>query len=773
MPSYEQAVAEYNEWLAGRAPRAPAPSCVGTPEPSTTTTTSGASSSIAVPTTAAASPAPANAAPSMPAPAVATCTPLPSPLFLIDDDEDGAPTLLPATPRSAHPTPTATSTTSALPATPQAADPALPPPYSEVSTPKRAANYAAVHLQRQERHRSRSRATSEEDYQLAERTRVTSTPHTPARSSPLTFGSFGDNGYDFTPVSPLRLPTPPDQRKAYADGRGADIFNSIPGNTGVLASSSDPDFFNTTSGVRVEQDQQRLGVRLSSDNATHLSGEVLTMGHTGSTASAAGPSARVLTINTAQGVATSAYFKGGRAHITIARAPVSPSTSAPPSSPSVPAAAQQAKRRWDATGIAPPTTVRPTTTTSGAALPKSRSRRSHRVARPSAAATTAPAQTAAPARAAPAPAPVPVRVPVPAPTRTFAPVPTRTSAPAIAARASAPATARTSAPATARTSAPATARMSAPATARTSAPAPTRVSAPSTASTSAPAVTRTSAPAPAKSVKTTPASATPSPAPSKRLKLTSGLAAPAPVPPAAPAQAVAPAQVAPSGRQTANTERLLKRVSPDLVLPVDELVPLTQAMLTTLNVTPAGLAGTALANIGVHVLENAIQFSGPPVRLLAHLVVLDHHPDVCMAKLDDSTHFSKYAGDRPAHLALFYENKRRFNSTSFKDFDGMYILQFWTWWDALTEGMRFPTEDYRRPGGLKPGADLTPLMVKGPYGFGSVVAGLLIWVFAYMRDGDTTSITFNTTPQRSIIRQWFPALRSVLEVAAAMVSGLR
>jgi hypothetical protein len=694
MPTYQEAVAQYNDWLAGRASAPEASPRAGTPTPSLSTTTSATSTSMAVPVSSVVSTstiAPAAAAPAMvqaiPVPSTPTRQRRAPALFLSDKDEDELQVILPATPTAAPPTPQATATAPTPTAAPTAADPTLLPPYSEVSMPRKAANYAAAHLQHMGRPRSRSRVAHDDDAHLIERARTTATPHTPAKSLPLTTGSFVDDGYDFNTFDPLRLPTPTDQRKAYAAGRGEDIFDSIPGNTGILASSSDPDFFNSPNGIRVEQDQQRLGVRLSSDNAIHLSGEVLTMGDTGSTASAAGPSARVLSINTAQGVATSAYFKHGRAHITVARAPLA--SSPPPSSPSIPAAAQQAKRRWESTSTAPVAPAPPTTTARRTTPLKART--------PAASKSTGHARPHGAAR----PTAIVAAAPASAPTRASAPVPARARAPA--------------------------------------------------------------------SIKS--ASTAPSPAPSKRLKLASGTAVPA----SAVAPAVAPAHATSSGGRSSNTGRLVKRVAPETVLPADELKPLTTAMFAALNITPAGLAGTALSNIGVHVLENLAQFGVPCTRLIANLIALDHHKDVPRPSATDNTIFTDYAGDRPAHLVLFYNNTRRFNTTLFVDFDGMYLLQFWTWWDVLTADIRFgPTTDYQKPGGLKPGADLKPFMLKGPHGFGAVVAGVLVLIFGHMVDQDKLpgSLTFNTTPTKLVIRQWFCALQCLDEVATAMVSSL-
>jgi hypothetical protein len=185
----------------------------------------------------------------------------------------------------------------------------LPPPYSACATPKHTVLVTAL----------RNLAVSK-----AKDATPPQTPHTPRTSSPLARGAmtYDNDDDDFGPPSMLRLPTPHDRVKAYEHGRPQDIFDAIPGNTGVLA--SDLDVFASDDLV-MEARAQRVGVRLSHDADTHLAGEVIAVGHARTTASARGPSARVLSIDTARGLASSAYFKKGQGHISFSALPPSSS----------------------------------------------------------------------------------------------------------------------------------------------------------------------------------------------------------------------------------------------------------------------------------------------------------------------------------------------------------------------------------------------------------------------------------------------------------------
>jgi hypothetical protein len=213
----------------------------------------------------------------------------------------------------------------------------LPPPYSPCETPKQATSHMKLAaLKKKARHLTIDTTMSSPSAPTAPRT-----PHTPTVSSPLARKPLYPDSEDEVGDA---LPTPHDRLKAYEHGRPSDIFGAIPGNSGVLA--SDGDIFSSDD-LLVEARTQRVGVRLSSVFSTHLSGESLSMDGGANTASATGPSARVLTINTKGGLAASAYLNRGKAHLTIANFPSSSPANKSDVEPPLP------KRTWMSRGSPP------------------------------------------------------------------------------------------------------------------------------------------------------------------------------------------------------------------------------------------------------------------------------------------------------------------------------------------------------------------------------------------------------------------------------------
>jgi hypothetical protein len=173
----------------------------------------------------------------------------------------------------------------------------------------------------------------------------------PEVSSPLTREPFSaqlDTGSpegdeDFGPMNPFLLPSSAAARKAYPNG--VDLSNSIPRNSGVLT-LSEPDIFSSDGPelACVQVDQQRVGVRIGPDCDAHVSGEMVAISGNGETASAAGPSARAVAVMPARGLAAAAYLNGGKAHISIVRAPPSSDVTSGPTTAlaAIPAASPHA-----------------------------------------------------------------------------------------------------------------------------------------------------------------------------------------------------------------------------------------------------------------------------------------------------------------------------------------------------------------------------------------------------------------------------------------------
>jgi hypothetical protein len=320
MPTYQEAMAQHEATLAAlrgnhgvvRRSETPAPSA-----PPTTTSTP-------APTSTTLPPATAHGAVTLPSAQPSPSTPTPA-RSLLDVHDVAMSTPLPARVVSMPPSTPASCSTPQADTTPLSMgepghvtiDPStLPPPYSLCQTPKQGDLVTPRKklnvLRPKARHLTIDTTLSSPSAPTPPRT-----PHTPKVSSPLARGP----SYQYSGAvgeDDEALPTPHDRRKAYKYGHPRDIFGAIPRNSGVLASEGD---VFSSDDIAVEASTQRVGVRLSSVYNTHLSGESLSMNGGSSIASASGPSARVLRIDTKGGLAASAYLNRGKAHLTVANLP--------------------------------------------------------------------------------------------------------------------------------------------------------------------------------------------------------------------------------------------------------------------------------------------------------------------------------------------------------------------------------------------------------------------------------------------------------------------
>jgi hypothetical protein len=162
------------------------------------------------------------------------------------------------------------------------------------------------------------------------------TPRLP--SSPLALSAYAaddddekDDSFGLSRLLDSPLPPSLSQMKAYADGGASELQRSIPGNSGVLASSEADVFSDDTPYLlRVDGTSHRVQLRIAEDAYASVAGGVIAVSGDGSEVSATGPQARAIAVMPTRGIAAVGFMRAGEARLNLARArPSSP----PPSSP--------------------------------------------------------------------------------------------------------------------------------------------------------------------------------------------------------------------------------------------------------------------------------------------------------------------------------------------------------------------------------------------------------------------------------------------------------
>jgi hypothetical protein len=150
------------------------------------------------------------------------------------------------------------------------------------------------------------------------------TPRLP--SSPLALSAYAADDDDekddsFGLSRLLDSPLPPSllQMKAYADGGASELQRSIPGNSGVLASSEADVFSDDTPYLlRVDGTSHRVQLRIAEDAYASVAGGVIAVSGDGSEVSATGPQARAIAVMPTRGIAAVGFMRAGEARLNLA-----------------------------------------------------------------------------------------------------------------------------------------------------------------------------------------------------------------------------------------------------------------------------------------------------------------------------------------------------------------------------------------------------------------------------------------------------------------------
>jgi hypothetical protein len=555
--------------------------------------------------------------------------------------------------------------------------------------------------------------------------------------------SDDDEVEDFGPIGPLLLNKTAPQIKPYDHGDKAEFFRSIPGNSGVLA-SSEPHSAGTSSpscadDVNVLRDQgpvlarinshaQRIEVQVQESGEVHMAGGILAIGSTGSTANVTGSSARALAFMPEQGIAAAMYIQGGEGRLSMARNRVHPASPSPgpassslplPIPPSSPIVAEDdaaaRKRRRDSLDAVP------------SAEPEPR------------AMAPMPRRSGRPSKGAAVPAP-------PAPTVDNSRPPRKK------AKESKPAAKQADeavplAPATrART-----------ATSRASA---------ATAS----ATTRTRG-----SSSRAPAKAAVAAAPSRRggsSRAPRAQAASAPVPRRGAKQDDAPEEDTSVSARHSVPHAAALTVS----APLYGITPATSEDFINAGVTIASLQTTALANCSTFLLGDGKVLGATWARLLGHVVTLNAHSHTPTASGREVSAYSAAVDLRPKTITAFNGARRKLTHGVFDDFSGLPAIEFANWWHKIAGSVCHTdySHGYPRCGEVLVAADLRPLLWRGHNGFDTVVVGLLLWILGHKRTNiNKKSPSFTgTVAADGLVDAWRAAVANVEAVGALMVAGL-
>jgi hypothetical protein len=149
---------------------------------------------------------------------------------------------------------------------------------------------------------------------------------------------------DFGPIGLLLLNKIVPQIKPYNHSKKAKFFQSITGNSGVLASSelhsTGTSLLSCANNVNVLRDQgpvltcidshaQQIEVQVQESGKVHMAGGILAIGSTGSTANVTGAAARALAFMPDQGIAAAMYMHDSKGCLSMAQNHVHPASPSP------------------------------------------------------------------------------------------------------------------------------------------------------------------------------------------------------------------------------------------------------------------------------------------------------------------------------------------------------------------------------------------------------------------------------------------------------------